>query len=118
VSVRTLVGQGLLNIWCWPDNFSDVRGRHVHSQHVAAALDNAATGPVAESILAGESWPSQPPINHLFQAALEATEEAILNSVFAAETMVGRDGHVRHAIPVEAVMEIMRRFGRGTAGKG
>jgi D-aminopeptidase len=69
-------------------------------------------GVVAEGILAGQSWPSQPPINHLFQAALEATEEAILNSMFAAETMVGRDGHVRHAIPIDEVMEIMRRYGR------
>jgi D-aminopeptidase len=70
-------------------------------------------GALAESILAGQAWPSQPPINHLFQAALEATEEAILNSMFAAETMVGRDGHVRHAIPVDEVLEIMRRHGRG-----
>jgi D-aminopeptidase len=70
-------------------------------------------GVVAEGVLAGEAWPSQPPINHLFQAALEATEEGILNSIFAAETMVGRDGHVRPAIPVDEVMEIMRRYGKG-----
>jgi len=73
---------------------------------------------VAEGILAGEAWPSQPPINHLFQAALEATEEAILNSMFAAETMVGRDGHVRHAIPIEQTLEIMRRHGRRAARIG
>jgi hypothetical protein len=57
--------------------FSDVRGRHVHSEHVRAALDKAASGPVAESILAGEAWPSQPPINHLFQAALTMFRLAI-----------------------------------------
>jgi D-aminopeptidase len=75
-------------------------------------------GVVAESILAGEAWPSQPPINHLFQAALEATEEAILNSIFAAETMVGRDGHVRHAIPIDEVIEILNRHGRRAARIG
>jgi D-aminopeptidase len=67
---------------------------------------------MAESLRAGQSWPAAPAINYLFQAALEATEEAILNSLFAAETMVGRDGHVRHALPLEEVMKIMRRYGR------
>jgi D-aminopeptidase len=67
---------------------------------------------MAESLRAGQSWPAAPAINYLFQAALEATEEAILNALFAAETMVGRDGHVRHALPLEEVMKIMRRYGR------
>ena len=69
-------------------------------------------GLVAESLIAGQAYPAAPAINYLFQAALEATEEAILNSMFAAETMVGRDGHVRHALPIEATVEIMRRYGR------
>jgi D-aminopeptidase len=66
---------------------------------------------VAESIVVGQNWPAAPAINYLFQAALEATEEAILNSLFAAETMVGRDGHVRHAIPIEEVVRIMHKYG-------
>jgi D-aminopeptidase len=66
---------------------------------------------VAESMLAGQAYPATPVINLLFQAALEATEEAILNSVFAAETVVGRDYHVRHALPVEEVVRILRRCG-------
>lgn len=67
---------------------------------------------LAESLRAGQAWPAAPAINFLFQAALEATEEAILNSMFAAETMVGRDGHVRHALPLEEVGDILRRHGR------
>lgn len=47
-----------------------------------------------------------------FQASAETAEEAIVSSLFAAETMTGRDGHVRQALPVEEVMEIMRRHGR------
>lgn len=69
-------------------------------------------GAIAESPLAGQAWPAQPPINYSFQAAVEATEEAILNSLFAAETMVGRDGHVRHALPTDLVLEIMRQHNR------
>jgi D-aminopeptidase len=71
---------------------------------------------VAESILAGQSWPEQPPINWLFQAAMEATEEAILNSLFAAETLEGRDGRMRRALPVAEVMEVMRQHGRRGTG--
>ncbi|GAB4567676.1 MAG: P1 family peptidase [Anaerolineae bacterium] len=47
----------------------------------------------------------------LFQAAAEATEEAVLNALCKAETMAGRDGHVRHALPLDLLVEIMRRYG-------
>jgi D-aminopeptidase len=67
---------------------------------------------VAESLLSGENWPAAPAINALFQAALEATEEAILNSLFAAETMTGRDRHILPALPLEETVQIMRRHGR------
>jgi hypothetical protein len=32
--------------------------------------------------------------------------------MFAAETMVGRDGHVRHALPIEETVQILRKHGR------
>ncbi len=47
----------------------------------------------------------------LFRAAVEATEEAVLNSLFAAETMTGRDGHVRRGLPLEEVDNILREHG-------
>ncbi len=67
---------------------------------------------VIESLMAGERWPGRVVINELFQAAAEATEEAIINSLFSAETMVGRDGHVRHALPIDEVVRIMHQYGR------
>lgn len=39
----------------------------------------------------------------LFLAVVEAVEEAVLNSLCAAETVIGRDGHVRHALPVAEI---------------
>ncbi len=51
-------------------------------------------------------------INALFQAVVEATEESVLNSLFRAQTVVGRDGNTRWAIPIEEVVAIMRRYGR------
>jgi D-aminopeptidase len=53
-------------------------------------------------------------IDALFQAAAEATEEAILNALFRATTVEGRDGHRREAIPIDRVLEIMRAHGRLT----
>lgn len=47
----------------------------------------------------------------LFMAAIEATEEAILNSLFQAETTVGRDGHEVRALPVDEVLGIMEARG-------
>jgi D-aminopeptidase len=51
-------------------------------------------------------------ISDLFWATIEATEEAILNSLIAAETMTGRDGITFHALPHDRLVEVMRRYGR------
>jgi D-aminopeptidase len=48
----------------------------------------------------------------LFHAAADATEEAILNALCAAETMTGRAGHVAPALPLERLVEVMARYGR------
>ena len=40
------------------------------------------------------------------------TEEAILNAVTAAETTVGRAGRTVHALPLDRLQEVMRRYGR------
>ncbi len=44
----------------------------------------------------------------LFAAAIEATEEAIINSLFKAETMTGKDGHVIKALPIEEVLKLKK----------
>lgn len=43
----------------------------------------------------------------LFMAVIEATEEAIINSLFAAETMMGKDGRTVEALPKEKVLEMI-----------
>ena len=48
----------------------------------------------------------------LFQAAAEATEEAILNALCMAETMTGQGGRTAHALPLDLLSEVMRRHGR------
>ena len=46
----------------------------------------------------------------LFEAAVEATEEAILNALTMADTMVGREGRVAHALPLDRVARIVARY--------
>lgn len=54
----------------------------------------------------------EPFLNPVYRATVETTEEAILNAMFKAETMIGRDYHVRRAIPLDRVKEIMAKYGR------
>lgn len=51
-------------------------------------------------------------VSPLFLAAIEATEEAIINSLFAAATTTGKDGHKAEAIPKEKVIEILKKYNR------
>jgi D-aminopeptidase len=46
----------------------------------------------------------------LFMATIEATQEAILNSLFVARTMEGRDGHMVEQLPVEEVLDILEKY--------
>jgi D-aminopeptidase len=51
-------------------------------------------------------------IDPLFQAAMEATAEAILNAMLQAETMVGRDGVTAHALDGDRLVELLARYDR------
>lgn len=48
----------------------------------------------------------------LFMAAIEATEEAIINSLLAAETMTGKNGRIIEALPKEKLKEILKKYNR------
>ncbi|MBS1791892.1 MAG: P1 family peptidase [Acidobacteria bacterium] len=47
----------------------------------------------------------------LFQAVVEATEEAIYNSLFRATTITGRNGNTVEALPIEKTVEILKKYG-------
>ena len=67
----------------------------------------AAAGPTTEVTVLSNSQ-----ISRLFQATVDATEEAIINAMVAAETMVGRDGNRSEAIPHDRLREILQAFNR------
>jgi D-aminopeptidase len=68
------------------------RGTGGGSPHTVTELPNAAT-------------------SALFQGVVEATEEAILNSLFKATTVTGRGGTTARALPIEETLEVLRRHG-------
>ncbi|WP_421694181.1 P1 family peptidase [Aestuariivirga sp.] len=51
-------------------------------------------------------------IDQLFTATVEATEEAVIDSMLMADTMVGRDGNTAIALPADELLTLMTRFGR------
>ena len=51
-------------------------------------------------------------LDPIFEAAEEATEEAILNALAMATTTVGRDGNTAYALPLDRLAGIMRKYGR------
>ena len=51
-------------------------------------------------------------LSPLFQAAVEATEEAIVNSLFKATDTKGYLGRTVEALPLEKVKEVFRKYGR------
>jgi D-aminopeptidase len=57
-------------------------------------------------------------MNALFRAAVESSEEAILNALFTAETTTGRDAHTMPALPLPEVVMILRRHGVPVRGVG
>ncbi len=52
----------------------------------------------------------------LFSAVVESVEEAVLNSLFRAETVVGRDGHTRYGLPVDKVATLVHEQRRARLG--
>jgi D-aminopeptidase len=77
-----------------------------------AAPDPGPAGPaVAKTGLLPDSA-----LDPLFVAAMDATEEAILNSLFAAETTTGFRGHTRAAVPLDRVRQLCSARGVLQAG--
>ena len=56
-------------------------------------------------------------IDEFFHAVIEATEEAVLNSMLASSTMTGRNGATVHALPHDQLVEILTRGWSPFAGQ-
>jgi D-alanine--D-alanine ligase len=52
---------------------------------------------------------TDPHINYLYEAMIECTEEAVLNSMFCSSGQTGRKGRVSPALPVETVLRLLQK---------
>ena len=82
------------------------------SGDIFVAFSTANAGTAAARPTSEVTVLSNSEISTLFGATVEATEEAIINAMIAAETMVGRDGNRSEAIPHDRLRELLRRYNR------
>jgi L-aminopeptidase/D-esterase-like protein len=59
-----------------------------------------------------------PDMNPLFEATVQATEEAIINALVAGRTMTGADGNTVYGLPHERVQDILRHYNRLQSQEG
>lgn len=72
----------------------------------AAANDPDQTHPSPLTPVASDA------LDPLFKATVEATEEAVVNALVAAQTMTGADGYKYFALPHDSLRTILKRYGR------
>ena len=87
--------------------FSNGSGDFAIAFSTADKLSHCAEGMVVETRVRDNS----DEMAGIFRAVVEATEEAVLNALFAAETMTGRDGNVREGLPLAKVRVILESRG-------
>ena len=64
-----------------------------------------------EGVATVRSLPNEQ-MNPLFNATVNATEEAIVNALAAAETMTGVDGNTVYALPHDRLRAVLKQYGR------
>lgn len=78
------------------------------------AFTTANTGAFSKGPLATVQSLDNDHLDPLFEATVQATEEAIVNAMVAARDMQGQDGHYAKAIPHAELLALMKQFGRYT----
>lgn len=108
-NLRRLAKRALLGIARTGGFYSNASGDYAIAFSTAKEVrsPHRAPGPTqAVTLLRNEQ------MSPLFLAAAEAAEEAILNSLFKAERMEGKHGHVAEALPLEKIKDMLKEKGR------
>jgi D-aminopeptidase len=74
----------------------------LREEHAAAGTPRSATAS------------SAPDFDPLFEAVVDASEEAVINSLLGAETTIGRDGNTSYALPADDVFRLLSAHGHRT----
>jgi D-aminopeptidase len=78
---------------------------------LAMSTANADAAGATEGLVQA-AWLPNEATDPIFAGTMQATEEAIVNAMTAAETMTGINGSTAHAIPHERLREVLRKHGR------
>ena len=76
------------------------------------AFSTASTGTPGEHGVRPVQMLGEDRIDPVYEATVQATEEAIINAMLAAKTMRGADGYVVPALPHDRLKEVLRKYGR------
>jgi D-aminopeptidase len=102
-------GLGIALLGACGDNYSgDLMLAFSTANRVLTSMNYGEAGPASFPV----EMLSLARIDPLFEAAVEATEEAVLNAMLQAETMTGRDGVTAHALDGERLAGLLDRYGR------
>ncbi|HKG98426.1 MAG TPA: P1 family peptidase, partial [Pyrinomonadaceae bacterium] len=82
------------------------------SGDIFIAFSTANSGAGTGASLANLKMLPNDQINPVFAATVQATEEAIINAMVAAETMTGVNGNTVYAIPHDRLKEVMKKYNR------
>jgi L-aminopeptidase/D-esterase-like protein len=82
------------------------------SGDIFIAFSTANRGAAAESGVTSIAWLPNGDLTPFFEATVEATEEAIVNALVAAETMVGIDGNTAAALPHDQLRAVLAKYNR------
>jgi len=106
-NLRRLAARAILGMARTGSSASNGSGDYVIAFSTAPQLritPERSAGPRQVLVLGNEA------MSPLFEAAIESTEEAIINSLFRATTVTGR-GHTVEALPLDKTLQILRRHG-------
>jgi D-aminopeptidase len=76
------------------------------------AFSTASTGEPGENGVRRVEMLGDERITPVYEATVQATEEAIINAMLAAKTMRGADGYLVPALPHDRLKEVLRKYGR------
>jgi D-aminopeptidase len=110
--LRRLAARALAGMARTGASFSHGSGDYVIAFSTAASVrvSHESATPTAQVTLVRDDK-----LSPLFQAAAEATEEAILNSLLRATTVRGHQDHEAPALPLDELLRVLKKYGRGTS---
>ncbi len=78
---------------------------------IAFSTANPGAGLEQKKVVALQMLPNDR-MDELFEATVQATEEAVVNAMVAAKTMTGADGHTVEALPHDRLREVLKKYNR------